>query len=151
MLLAKRLIGGPPSRAVARYLDLGRGPCAPALEALDAAAAADRSLPTRIGGMALRADLHLERRARRARLQRRAAVCAADGRGRQLWMESGLHCFLSLYAASGSSSSSSSSSAGSKSPSVPLSRASACASSWRTRSRVSSSSAPIFSSDCGSE
>src|SRR5206468_9572084 len=88
---AKARVCGPSQRA-----RLGRSPGAPAFEALDAAAAADGSLLAGVGGMALRADLDLDRGPRRARLERRAAVGAADGRSRQLWMDSGFLRFLSL-------------------------------------------------------
>src|SRR5256885_5711855 len=85
---AKARVCGPSQRA-----RLGRSPGAPAFEALDAAAAADGSLLAGVRGMALRADLDLNRGPRRARLERRAAVGAADGRSRQLWMDSGFHRF----------------------------------------------------------
>ena len=62
-----------------------REPPAP-LEALDAAAAARGALLSRVGGMAVGADVHDNRAARRAGRELVAARGAADGRERQLRM-----------------------------------------------------------------
>src|SRR5262249_30390904 len=72
------------------------------LEALDAAAAADGALLTGVGRVALRANLDLDRRARRAGLEGSPAVRARHCARSQLRMNCVLHClssFLTLPAA----------------------------------------------------
>src|SRR5437764_10380601 len=73
------------------WLALRGRSCAPAFEALDPAAAIDGSFPAGVGGMALRADLDLDRGRCRSCLEGRSAVGAADRSGRQLRMDVSFH------------------------------------------------------------